>query len=52
LQEIYYLAKYLNFSHSDIVNLPIFERKFYLDMLLKEFEKKNEMAERAKNKRK
>ena len=25
------------------MNLPIFERKFYLDMLLQEFEKKNEI---------
>jgi len=34
------------------MNLPIFERKFYLDMLITEFEKKNEMAEKARNKRK
>jgi len=40
LDEIYYLMKYCNISYSDIVSMPSFERKYFLQKLLKEYEEK------------
>jgi hypothetical protein len=40
LDEIYYLSKYANFSYSDILNIPTYERKYFVDKLVEEFSKK------------
>ncbi len=36
MDEIYYLVKYAHFSYSDILNMPIFERRYYLNKLISE----------------
>mgnify|MGYP001410684892 FL=1 len=50
LEEIYYLVRHARFSHSDILKMPVFERRFYVEKLLEEFRKRQEQAEKAKNK--
>jgi|TARA_R100001594_G_scaffold57844_2_gene91729 hypothetical protein len=50
LEEIYYIARHLNFTRSDVLRMPIFERRFYLKMLSDEFEKKNKAIEQANQK--
>jgi hypothetical protein len=42
LDEIYYLVKLANFSYSDVMIMPTFERKYYMDKLHKEYEKGND----------
>jgi hypothetical protein len=50
LDEIYYLSKHANFSYSDILIMPVFERKYFINKLVEEFDKRNEMIEKQKNK--
>jgi hypothetical protein len=50
LDEIYYLSKHVNFSYSDILIMPVFERKYFINKLVEEFDKRNEMIEKQKNK--
>ena len=50
LGEIYYLTKNFNFTREDILNMPIFERRFYLDKFVEEIEKRNKEIEQARNK--
>jgi hypothetical protein len=40
MDETYYLIKYANFSYGDIKNMPTYERRYYVDKLSKELEKK------------
>jgi hypothetical protein len=42
MDEFYYLIKYGQFSYSDLLNVPTYERKYFIDKLIKEFEKKGE----------
>jgi len=42
LDESYYLVKHANFTYYDVKNMPTFERKFFIDKLFKEFEKRNQ----------
>jgi hypothetical protein len=51
LEEIYYLGKHLNFTYSDIMIMPVYERKFLVNMLVEEFEKKKQDYENEKAKR-
>jgi len=51
LQELYYLMKHLHIGWSDLLSMPTFERRFYIDFLTKEFDKKNEAIQQANNKR-
>jgi hypothetical protein len=51
MDEFYYLSKYVHFSYGDMMKMPIFERKYFINKLVTEFEKKNEQAEQARNKR-
>ncbi len=39
MDEIYYLVKYANFNYSEVLNMPIYERKYYLNKLLQEYKK-------------
>lgn len=50
LDEIYYLSRHANFSYSDILTMPVFERKYFINKLVEEFDKRNEMIEKQKNK--
>ena len=49
LDEIYYLCKHANFSYTDILIMPVFERKYFISKLVEEFDKRNEMIEKQKN---
>jgi hypothetical protein len=40
MDEFYYLIKYGNFSYSDILKIPTFERKYFIDKLVSEYNKK------------
>jgi hypothetical protein len=40
MDEFYYLTKYGNFSYSDILIIPTFERRYFMDKLYSEYEKK------------
>jgi len=50
LEEFYIFARHLNFTREDLLNMPIFERKFYISKLSQEFEQKQEALDKAKNK--
>lgn len=41
LEEAFVLQRYLNMSHSEVYNLPVSYRKWYIKRLLKEFDSKN-----------
>jgi hypothetical protein len=41
LDEIYYLIKYANFSYFDLKLMPTYERKYFVNQLIKDFEKNN-----------
>ena len=42
----------LHIPYTDLLQMPTFERRFYINKLIEEFEKKNEAIEQAKNKSK
>lgn len=50
LDEFYYLSKNVNFSYSDMMTMPTYERKYFINKLSSEFEKRNEEIEKARNK--
>jgi len=50
LEEIYYLVRHANFSHSDLLKMPVFERRFYVEKLLDESTKRQAQIDQAKNK--
>jgi len=49
LDEFYYLSRHAHFSYGDMLKMPVFERKYFINKLIEEFEKKNEAYEKAKN---
>ena len=51
LEEIYYLVKHANFSYHDSLTMPVYERRFFIDKMVKEFEQKQQEIEKVKNKR-
>jgi len=51
LDEIYYLSRHANFSYSDTLTMPTYERKYFINKLVEEFEKKSEQYEKAKSRR-
>lgn len=38
-------------SYSDLMKMPTYERKYFINKLSEEFQKKNEEYEKVKNKR-
>jgi hypothetical protein len=44
--------KHLHLTWRDLLVMPTFERRFYVNLLTEEFNKRNEAVEQAKNKRK
>jgi hypothetical protein len=39
MDEFYYLSKYVNFSYQDLIMMPTFERRYYMDKLISEYDK-------------
>ena len=39
LDQIYYLVKYGKFSYSDLLTMPTYERNYFFETMVKEFEK-------------
>jgi hypothetical protein len=39
MDEFYYLIKFANFSYLDLLKMPTFERKYFLDKLISESNK-------------
>lgn len=52
MYEFYILIKHGNFTYSDILKMPIFERKKFIDILLEENKAIKKKREREMNKRK
>jgi len=50
LEEIYYLCRHVNMTYTDCMTMPTYERKFFINTLIEEFNKKNEEIEKQKNK--
>ena len=50
LDEIYYLIRHAHFSYADIMIMPTYERKYFINKLATEFEKRAEAIEKAKSK--
>jgi|SaaInl6LU_22_DNA_1037377.scaffolds.fasta_scaffold19695_2 hypothetical protein len=50
LDEFYYLSKHVNMSYSDMMSMPTFERKYFINKLSEEFIKREEEYEKQKNK--
>ena len=50
LQEIYILTHHGGFSYSDILIMPVYERKKFVDMLITEAQKIKDNRERESNK--
>jgi len=49
LDEIYYSVKELGFSYSDMLKMPTFERKYFINKFAEEIESRKE-AQRKSNK--
>lgn len=45
------MVKHMRFSYADVMRIPVFERRFYLDMWMKEMEKQKADYERSKSKK-
>jgi len=46
LEEIYIFTQHLDgFTHADVLNLPVYERRFFLSLKSKEINKRNEYHE-------
>ena len=48
LDEVYYLCKMVNMSYSDVMSMPTYERKFFINKLVSDIEKKNEEYEKIR----
>ncbi len=48
LEEIYYCVKHIGFTYDDVLNMSVYERRQYLNLLLNENQKKNEAIEEQK----
>jgi hypothetical protein len=48
LDEIYYMTKHANFTYSDVMVMPTYERKYFLEKLVDEYEKRNESYKKTK----
>jgi len=50
LDEFYFLAKHVNFSYRDMLYMPVFERKYFINKIVEDFDKQQEIYEKQKNK--
>ena len=46
LDEVYYLCKMVNMTYSDVMTMPTYERKFFINKLVGELEKQTEAYEK------
>ena len=51
LDEIYYLSKHVNFTYQNVMTMPTYERKYFINKLVEEFEKQREEIEKRNSKR-
>jgi hypothetical protein len=51
LDEIYYLVRHANFSYKDLLEVPTYERKYFINKLSEEFTKRAEQIEKSKSRR-
>jgi hypothetical protein len=49
LQETFILIQKLKTSYIDVMTMPVYERRFFINMLLKQHEKEQEYIEENKN---
>ena len=52
MYESYILVKHANFTYADVMSMPVFERRKFIDILMEENEKIKEAREREMNKAK
>lgn len=52
MEEIYLLTKHANFSSEYIEKIPVYKRRFYLEMLKEELEQQKKAREKAEAKAK
>jgi hypothetical protein len=51
LEEIFICTQHLNgFTYTDVLKLPVYERRFYLSLLMRQAKKREEQQEQNKNK--
>ena len=50
LDEFYYLSKHVNMSYTDMMSMPTFQRKYFINKLSAEFLKREEEMEKSRNK--
>jgi hypothetical protein len=50
LYEFYILIKHGNFSYADILHMPVYERRAFIDILMEENKKVKEYREREQAK--
>ncbi|MEK6883373.1 MAG: hypothetical protein AABY22_27340 [Nanoarchaeota archaeon] len=51
-KEVFALVKHGNFSHADVNNLPVHERKFFINHLIQENEERQKIEKRELTKSK
>ena len=49
LDEFYYLSKNFSFTYSDLLKMPTFERKYFINKYSEEVQKKNEEIRKRNN---
>jgi hypothetical protein len=52
MEEIYLLTKHANFSSEYVENIPVYKRRFYLNMLKEELEETKAAQEKAESRAK
>jgi len=52
MYESYILVKHANFTYADVMAMPVFERRKFIDILMEENDKIKEAREREMNKAK
>lgn len=52
MYESYILVKHANFTYADVMSMPVFERRKFIDILMEENDKIKEAREREMNKAK
>lgn len=52
MEEIYLLTKHAKFQSEYVENIPVYKRRFYLNMLKDEFDDAKKAQEKAENKAK
>lgn len=50
MEEIYLLTKHANFSSEYVEKIPVFKRRFYLNLLKEELEETKKSQEKSENK--